>query len=460
LRVLFWNPYPMWFKHFACELELIIKHLKAGDEVYAVECVGHLPFCEQNRFHDTSLCVPCVAQRRNCYKLAGVQNIIPLDLATYMNHEYRPDGEHLKDMEYQGKNIGTAMMSTIISNTHESEIDDYAMFIYQQTLVSRAMQDFFHIKFQKHRINLFYTFNGRFASMRPAINAAENLGIKYFTYDNPFVKDDYRLAENATVQDVNFMRKEIETVWENDKSPYEHKELMAAEYFSKGRGLYSVKNPDLMPLSFDVTKRNIAIFVTSNYELHIAENATPNIYEDQLDALTKLADAGLHKDIHFHVRIHPALETDFNSFTYKFMSFRRNNFHIIPPGAQVSSHRLVELCEKSIVFYSSMGIQANYMGKPVIGLDNTEWDNLDIAYKPRDHHHFVELVAMENLPTKPKLGAVKYGYWAVTHGKKFTNWYFDKFENVPNFFGSQEIHKQIYEDVVKNTRNVNELFEV
>jgi hypothetical protein len=86
------------------------------------------------------------------------------------------------------------------------------------------------------------------------------------------------------------------------------------------------------------------------------------------------------------------------------------NITVIPASSPISTYKLIDHCEKVIVFGSTAGIEANYWGKPVILLGGSLYHHLNVAYYPKN---FIELDALlfAKLDPKPRLGALKFGFY-------------------------------------------------
>ena len=65
MRVLVCTTFALNTPHFETELEIIQKHLAAGDHVSVVGCNGELLACDVNWEHRYSDCVACMGRRRD-----------------------------------------------------------------------------------------------------------------------------------------------------------------------------------------------------------------------------------------------------------------------------------------------------------------------------------------------------------------------------------------------------------
>ena len=66
-----------------------------------------------------------------------------------------------------------------------------------------------------------------------------------------------------------------------------------------------------------------------------------------------------------------------------------------------------------ITFGSTTGIEATYMGKPVIALCVNWFSGLDISYNPKSVLETQLLILTEDLKPKPQSEAIKFGYFIM-----------------------------------------------
>ena len=66
-------------------------------------------------------------------------------------------------------------------------------------------------------------------------------------------------------------------------------------------------------------------------------------------------------------------------------------------------------CEKTITFFSTIGIEGTYWGKPSIILSNAMYKGIDAAYEPQNINEVVDYILNPDLPPKSKDAALAYG---------------------------------------------------
>jgi hypothetical protein len=209
----------------------------------------------------------------------------------------------------------------------------------------------------------------------------------------------------------------------NSRNGEKDREKIASEYFEKKRKgemaadvVYTVDQiHDLLPSNWDSTKRNYVIFNSSEDEFFcIGESFDKyKIFENQVKGIHYLVEkTASDPTIHYYLRVHPNLKNIkfkyHTGLTSLFADYP--NITVIPASSPISTYKLIDHCEKVIVFGSTTGAEANYWGKPVILLGGSLYHHLNVAYYPQN---FIDLDALllARLEPKPRLGALKFGLY-------------------------------------------------
>src|SRR5690606_20179770 len=122
-----------------------------------------------------------------------------------------------------------------------------------------------------------------------------------------------------------------------------------------------------LPDNFDPSKTNIAIFNSSEDELKVIEDWKNDIYSSQNDAITSIVKNYLkNPDFHFYLRVHPNLGKLDNAQSKEIEKMDFKNLTVIPAFSKIDSYALMDACDKTITFGSSIGLEATYWRKPSI----------------------------------------------------------------------------------------------
>jgi hypothetical protein len=429
MKILIYMPFAAWIPHLGTDLEIAAKHLDAGDEVHIIHCSGDLLSCEQNPTHTKFRCSACRYQLDKGLSLINLPDQNRHELA--LNHYYRcldlPDFhsiEELNSFEINNVDIGMAVASTLVSKTRDPtpNVSDFKDYIHENILMSNSIYNAIKYILQQIEPDIFYLFNGRFAAIRPALRAAQDLGIKTFVHERAGVLQKYTLSEDTYPHDLEYQKNLINNFWDNGR-PNNEKEEIAKQWFidrrrGKEQGWYSYSKSQKkrkMPDGFDASKRNVSIYISSEDEFAAIEGWENPIYKNQTGAINAILNADIDENIRFYLRIHPNLRGLDNTQTRELAELNGKNLTVIPADSKIDSYELFGACEKVITFGSTMGIESVYWGKPSILAGRSLYEDLGGCYIPKDHEELINLIN-DRLNPLSNLGAMKYGYFQSLAG--------------------------------------------
>jgi hypothetical protein len=215
--------------------------------------------------------------------------------------------------------------------------------------------------------------------------------------------------------------------WEEGANDSHRDEIGAKFFMDRIRGVtpnwYSFleqQQEGTLPTGWEATKRNIAIFSSSEDEFEgIDEEWDKTLYPSQLEGVKAIADsfAGL-PNFHFYFRLHPNLRRVTNSYTQQLRTLRAPNLTVLQPESSDSTYALMRNADKIITFGSTMGIEATFWGKPSILAGRSWYERLNGTYNPKTHSELVALL-QSDLPPMDKKGALIYGYYMSTFGQPY-----------------------------------------
>ncbi|SES95923.1 Capsule polysaccharide biosynthesis protein [Methanococcoides vulcani] len=432
MKILIYMPFADWVPHLATDLEIAAKHMNDDDEVHIIQCSGDLPSCEPNPNHLKLRCILCRSRRNKGLDIINMpkQNRHELSLDSFMRDMNLPDFssmQELKGFKIDNVDIGMAVASTLISMVREPDpdIDQYKSFINKNLLMSIAVYDAIKYNLEEIKPDIFYLFNGRFAPLRPALRAAQDLGIKTFVHERAGVLEKYSLTEDSYPHDIEYQKGQIEEYWNNEFSDTEKDEI-ATRWFEERRGgkdqsWFSFTKSQIkgnLPEGFDLSKRNIAIFISSQDEFEAISGWQNLIYKNQTDAIDDIINAALDDDIIFHLRIHPNLRGLKNTQTQELSELKAPNLNVIPADSKIDSYQLMDACEKIITFGSTMGIESVFWGKPSILVGRALYEGVEGCHIPKDRNELIDLIN-QHLDPANKTGALKYAHWQAVNGHPY-----------------------------------------
>jgi hypothetical protein len=288
------------------------------------------------------------------------------------------------------------------------------------------LTDAAHQMIKQYRPDRICIFNGRFNGIRPVFEVAQQKNIQTIVIDCTFsnAREQQRKVQfiDTLPHDIEQNAEKIENYWSNF-SGEEDRELVASRFFERRRqgqtasdNVYTTnQKAEQLPEDWDESKRNFVIFNSSEDEFFSIGEAIDKykIFENQIEGIKYIIQSTAGRsDIHYYLRIHPNLDKLKYGYHTNLASIFRPyaNISIIPADSPVSTYKLIESCEKVIVFGSTVGVEATYWNKPVILLAGAFYFKLDTAYYPKSMNELDELL-ISKLEPKPIIGALKYGLY-------------------------------------------------
>jgi hypothetical protein len=434
--------------HYATNLELAAKHISCGDQVHFVVCQGDLQSCPANTYHDWKACILCRSKLRvglSADVLSSVK-VHVLNLGKYAQSIDIPDfvsiGE-LKKFSISGMNHGMEAASSVITTRRDPNPD----MVTHRRLVKRNLYTsvaLFHAALDlidEIKPDLCYVLNGRRSSQMPVVRALRAKGIRFYTFEVGHNWRKFILIEGTYFHDLENKKREIERYW-SDPVAGSEKERIARKFFHDRRYGSGHEYPEalfkknqqkgILPRNFDATKRNIAIFNSSEDEFAAVEGYENPVYKDQIDGLREIISSpDIDPDIRFYLRVHPNLSQVTNFQTRAIESLQSANLVVIGAHEDIDSYALMESAEKVLTFGSAMSIESAYAGKPSILIGREPYEDLGACYTPKSHAEALALINDAHLQPLPMLGALKYGYYMVARDIEYRH--FDPETN--SFYG-------------------------
>jgi len=434
MKVLFFEPYAHYNIHFGTALELMQRHLNAGDEVLLLGCNAAIAACDINPEHKWNICTLCQSKRRKgLKKLSRQPQYRPFPWVTQEQQQRIdqlqvdfPSLEALKEYRVGHFDIGYAVASTLIWHYRNPELPlaDYRQ--VTANLIRTAFVAYFSMEnyledFAPDRV---YLFNGRLGILRGVLRLCQQRGVDCYIHERGADLKKFMLYKNHLPHNREKVDGLIRQHWEEAG---DGKWRIADEYYQRrraGASLFSYTTrqaPGKLPEQWDADKEHVVLFNSSEDEFaSIGKEWDIPFYRDQLDGIQQLA-AHFKDDParQFFLRIHPNLAKVDNPAVRQLYELGQPNFFVIPPGSDVSSYDLMLEADKVITFGSTTGIEAAYWGKASILLRPCYYYSMGSTYNPGSHEETCRLIATPHLPAKDKTGAMMYGFYRSTFGTPF-----------------------------------------
>ncbi len=425
--------------------------IQQGNDITVLTCAGSKASCFYNPLQLPSTCVHCIRRTNDA--------LSPL-VGSYKHKETLKSGsyefsynstEELKAIKYKGTNVGYSALSSYASLTRSVDID------YNNHKTRRIIDGYLTTacKVADTTINLqeallfdkFVLFNSRLNTYRSFFDIAIINKIPVTVVELNFNNQNAMIFENAMPHDISYNGILVESLFK--KLGYEETEIRASEFFnnrakslfSNGKSYTKQQDKDLLPDGWDPSKKNIAIFNSSEDEfMAIGGNWEENkLFNNQYDGLEFISKYAKNNDAVFYLRIHPNLIGTQKSYLDKLVNLSNGNFIVIPPESKVSTYSLMFNCDSVITFGSSIGVEATYWDKPSILLGNCFHRHLDITYNPTSYQELLTLIESNLKPINNKLGCLKMASHMINPGFKVQGY---SYENNKGYVSNQIIEKR------------------
>lgn len=447
-KILFYSPYTIYPFHFETELELAEEYLREGHSITFLSCEGDLPTCDPNPNHKYSICAVCKTRKLSGIKWIGKENVkvenfyqVTEDQKQIIQSFRSIDIlslEQLKHIYIDGSDIGMAVFGSVICNSREPYPDlQTHLTLIRQNLIAAATVHFSLKNYlTKNRPDEMIIFNGRMAVLRPVLRLTQSLDIETYVHERSGDLNRYSLAKNIYPHDLDFMKQEIELTYQNSPLSDSEKLEIATKWFEERADnhpqswfSYTKKQKKgLLPKKLSFQNINIAIFNSSEDEMMSISGWENPFYKDQNDGIYQIVNEFKQTNsIKFFLRVHPNLNKLDNSQT-KFLKndlSKFSNLEIIDANSPVSTYSLIDACDISITFGSTVGIEVVYRKKPSVLLGRSIYEDLGSIILPKSHADLIHIIHDYSLTKKlPKvtdfeMAVIKYGFFQKTYGYLF-----------------------------------------
>lgn len=443
-KVLFYSPLS-YTPHWEIELNLMEKYLREGWRIVLLKCDAELPACLANPLHTYTRCLECRTRKNAGIKWIG-ENRITVKTLYKLTPEQKSkidelkkikieSLEQLKNIEIDGSDIGAAAMSSITTNLRDANVDlDKFQQILKNYLTTAAIAHFSAINhLTEEKPDEMVAFNGRIASVRPALRAAWKLGITTYIHETGKVRDRFWLVKNNFLHSLSGKKSLIEQTVADSRSSFDEMKKIAAEWFEERRAknsqnqmIFTEKQvDDHLPEDFSEENINVVIFNSSEYEFYGFDEFKNKFYENQNECIRRLLeDLGDRQNLKFYVRIHPNLNNENSSQLNELLSLAEKfpQLKLIDHDSAVDTYALVDVCDVIVVFNSTVGIESVYAGKTPILMGRSIYEDLGGLIKPESHEDLIRIIenyqGSKNFPAveNSETAWVKFGYFMKQGG--------------------------------------------
>ena len=438
MRVLIYAPLAVLGHHFETDLEIAEDHLIKGDEVYMIRCNADLTPLQFTACLGCFRCDLCKSRGDEGVRFLSYKEkfhsipLGPIQPIQWTKDCDLADLDNLKKLNYKGNDLGSAYVSSLISELRDPKPDLLSRWKTTETALNfmGGLHERFEQILEENKPDLVYLFNGRFCLFRPFLRICQRKKINFFVHERGNSNQFYSLTQNDMPHDLDTMNKIISDKWVEEKNSIEEKRSLASDWYEKrARGIgmawssfTSDQDLSKLPDNWDPKKRNISVFVSSDDEFESVPGWELPFFSTQrlnLDFICKSFEK--ESDFHFYVRIHPNLRGLKNRSMSELNALDKiyPNCTVVSAESPVSTYNLMKHSEKIITFGSTVGVEATYWGRPSILLGKAFYQFFNAALMPKNKEEIITTIAQKNITPASKEGALIYGYWAATVGYPF-----------------------------------------
>jgi hypothetical protein len=436
MRVMFFETRKPWPHCHGTALELMQDHIDRNDEVTQAICTGELLTCDFNLSHDVDVCTQCIKARdKGVSALSIPVKRIPLlckSATSEQDIKSLPAGftsyDELTTFYVDNYDIGYGIASSVISRSRNPQLD----VVLSRELIAKYLESAVKVYrtaryyLETYKPDRVYVFNGRFVYSRAIFRACQAEDTECVIYERGCDIKHYELYKNTLPHDLKEFGIKIISAWDMAEK-LDNREEIGARFYSdrvervERRDYSYTKNQDrgMLPDNWNPDLRNIVIFNSSEDEFKALGEGWKNpLYVSQLEGMQQIVHSMEEleiPDIHITLRVHPNYADMARDELKKWYQLESDILTVISYDSPVDTYALLRNADTVLTFGSTVGIEAVFFGKPSV-LGGISWyKDLGGTYNPGTHGELIELLS-KPLQPKPKLTALKYGYYMQTYG--------------------------------------------
>jgi hypothetical protein len=386
------------FLNFAAQSPIIELHLSVLDKVQSDNnnqnvffiCKSALKSCSINITNNSAMCNLCIdrsekaVEKFNLKQKAQILYLSKKDLDnSYSNFNKIIDAK-------TRFNIELGVRSSIASHVRIDQLEmlspKWKKYYLRMLDSSMKLYAYFIEKFDNQKIENITLFNGRFSCARPVVEAAKKSKINYYLFDTILQKRPVVVKNNMLHNLEIAKRNAIYSYLQNINESVKISEIYMYSKMNKisvNDKVYTGKQT-LNYIDQNVlnsTKPIISIFTSSDDEYrYIGADWENYPIVSQVESIEKLVKSDLSDKYLFVVRMHPNQQFMSSANTQEYFKLRKyKELLILAPESETDTYQLINSSNIVINFCSSVGIEANYLRKPVIQIGPSSFRLLPAA---------------------------------------------------------------------------------
>lgn len=332
----------------------------------------------------------------------------------------------VRELRYNQRGIGRAILQENPGTNYSSLDDALIPSNWVQTKFMSYAWAYENCKraIQRENLNSVIVFNGRFLHERAVVSAAQDLGIPVFVYDQGGTETDFDCTIDG-LHDWSALQIRMHSLW--DRWPETAREEHSRDWFDSRINRTDISNEifvgDQIPgrgLEDAHGSRVVVFFSSSLDEVAELDLDWDAYFSSQSEALRVLAEECKRDfDCQLVVRTHPHMRLksipDQEAWNAA-VDLASPDVHVRAQDPE-DSYEILRNADLVVTYGSTMGIEAAYLGKPVIVMGPSTYDELGAAIRVKSREE-LRVALTADLPIS-NLGALKYGLMMKERGFRF-----------------------------------------
>lgn len=426
-----------WKPHIETAMEIAFDRREAGERVVYANLRPGLPLCEDSSRWHWLADLPNVRQRASAQLLQerGVEYLRYLHPSAGMGAAQATADrllagirtiEDLRRLSHAGfEDFGWAVLSSAISRRREPQIDPRKERRLLRDIATSALAVYAATTSLLRTVNphSVILFNGRFASTRAVLRAAQAEGIPVQLHERGCDQGHYSLLD-FPIHDIDRLQNLIRREWREELASHGHafyahrRQRVERDWHSFTRRQTHGKLPDgLRPGA-----RLVTYFSSSEDEMAaIGDHVRDPRYDDQMQILGEVhALVRSLPDVQLCVRVHPNVARASGPERRRWRQLELDGALLIHPDAPVDSYALLDASALVLTHGSTIGVEATYWGRPSVLLGRSFYDSFGAVHRPTNNDELRHL--LQSAPPLPQAACLPYGAFFETYGLPYRHY--------------------------------------
>ena len=385
-----------WKPHIETAIEIALNSRESGQDVVYCNLRSGLPICEDHSVSHTIFDLPetrigragSLLQQAGTTLLRPQYNQLERKHARTTARSLLSGCQTLEDVKQLGygefRDVGWGAISSTASVQRTSDVSLWRhrkmlrAFVESSILVYEMVRSLID-QLQPSEV-LF--FNGRFATTRAVMRAAESRGVPWRIHERGRDKDHFWVTD-CMPHDVDRIQALMQNKWQADQ------EAASRTFFNSRRNRVErdwhsfTRKQDLgrLPEGLAKTEDLVTFFTSSEDELlAIGDSLVNHLYPTQLDAIRAVAAAvDSMPNTRLCIRVHPHIAHKSRSDRRKLDALNIPGAIVLGPEDPVDTYALIDRSKVVCSYGSTIGIEATYWGRPSLLFSRSYYDGLGVC---------------------------------------------------------------------------------